>query len=245
MGQVGRPGLSAVGKAEMWERWRSGESISEIARALGKAPGSIFGTLRDKGGVAPPVRRRSSRCLSMTDREEISRGLAAGESFRAIAVRLGRHASTISREVDVNGGRGCYRAQTADERAWHEALRPKACKLAGSARLRRLVAGKLRQDWSPEQIAGWLKVTFPDQDALQVSHETIYVSLYVQAPGVLRKELQRHVRTRRVMRRARGASGSGQGRGQIKDPVSIHERPEEAAERLGVTPRMIRRLTNS
>jgi len=107
MGQVGRPGLSAVGKAEMWERWRNGESISEIARALGKAPGSIFGTLGDKGGVAPPVRRRSWRCLSMTDREEISRGLAAGESFRVIAVRLGRHASTISREVDVNGGRGC------------------------------------------------------------------------------------------------------------------------------------------
>lgn len=231
MGQVGRPGLSAAGKAELWDRWRDGESISDIARALGKAPGSIFCTLRDRGGLVPPVRTRASRCLSMTDREEISRGLAAGESFRSIGARLGRHASTIGREVGVNGGRARYRAQAADERAWRQAQRPKACKLAGNARLRALVAAKLRQDWSPEQIAGWLRIAFPGQDALHVSHETIYVSLYVQARGVLRKELQRHLRTRRVMRRARGASGSGQGRGQIKDPVSIHERPEEVQDR--------------
>lgn len=187
MGQLGRPGLNAVGKAEMWQRWKAGESISEIARALEKGPGSIFGTLRDKGGIAPAPRTRSLRCLSAADREEISRGLAGGESFRCIAARLGRAPSTISREVTRNGGRGKYRASVAEDRTWKRAKRPKRCRLARDPRLRRQVAVKLGQDWSPQQVAGWLRRTWPDDDTMWVSHETIYLSLYVQARGVLRK----------------------------------------------------------
>jgi IS30 family transposase len=231
VGQVGRRGLSAAGKSEMWERWKAGESISEIARALEKGPGSIFGTLRHRGGIAPAVRARSSRCLSVGDREEISRGLAAGDSLRCIATQLRRSPSTISREVERNSGRGKYRAEVAEERAWHHAKRPKQCVLATNSRLRQLVARKLRQDWSPEQIAGWLKVKYPDDQTMHVSHETIYVSLYVQARGVLRKELQQHLRRQRVMRKARTASGSGQGRGRIKDAISISDRPAEVADR--------------
>ena len=144
MGQLGRPGLSAVRRAEMWDRWKVGESISDIARAFEKGPGSIFGTLRDKGGIAPALRRRAAHSLSFDDREEISRGLVTGESYRSIAARLDRSASTVSREVSRNGGRVRYRAQAADDRAWDQARRPKACLLAGNGRLRRLVARKLR-----------------------------------------------------------------------------------------------------
>jgi IS30 family transposase len=231
VGQLGRPGLSAVGKAEMWERWKAGESISDIARALEKGPGSIFGTLRDNGGIAPARRTRSPRCLSAGDREEISRGLAVGESLRCIASRLGRAPSTISREVARNGGRGKYRAGAADDHTWNRARRPKLCLLTRNPRVRRLVAGKLRQDWSPQQIAGWLRRSWPHDDTMWVSHETIYVSLYVQARGALRKELQRHLRTQRVMRRARTAGNKGQGRGQITDAVPISQRPAEVEDR--------------
>ena len=181
MARLGRPGgLSAAGKKELWERWRAGESISDIARALKKPPGSIHGMLRVTGGIAPPHRRRPALALTLAEREEISRGLASGDSMRAIAARLGRPASTVSREVGRNGGRKDYRATKADERAWERARRTKRCVLSVNARLRNLVAEKLREDWSPEQISGWLRRRYPDDEAMRISHETIYRTLFVQ-----------------------------------------------------------------
>ncbi len=175
MARLGRPGgLSAAGKKELWERWRAGESVSDIARALQKPPGSIHGMLEATGGISPPERRRRSCVLAPAEREEISRGLASGESLRAIAARLGRCASTVSREVNRNGGRRRYRAQKAQERASKRARRPKRCLLAIDARLRDVVARKLREDWSPEQISGWLKKRYPDDEAMRISHEIIY-----------------------------------------------------------------------
>jgi IS30 family transposase len=231
MAQRGRPGLSPEQKRELWSRWKAGESLSEIGRALGKQPGSIHGVVASNGGYVPAVRRRSPRVLTITEREEISRGLAEGASLRRIAGRLHRAPSSISREVRRHGGRHRYRAARADERAWDRARRPKPCKLAAVPRLRELVAGKLDEEWSPEQISGWLARTYPSEHALQVSTETIYRSLFVQARGVLRKELTAHLRTRRTMRRSRQATRSGQGRGGIVDAVSIRERPAEASDR--------------
>ena len=231
MAQRGRPGLSPEQKRELWSRWKAGESLSEIGRALGKQAGSIHGVVASNGGYVPAVRRRSPRVLTITEREEISRGLAEGASLRRIAGRLHRAPSSISREVRRHGGRHRYRAARAEERAWDRARRPKPCKLAAVPRLRELVAGKLADDWSPEQISGWLARTYPGEHALQVSTETIYRSLFVQAGGVLRKELTAHLRTRRTMRRSRQATRSGQGRGGIVDAVSIRERPAEASDR--------------
>jgi len=231
MAQRGRPGLSPEQKRELWSRWKAGESLSEIGRALGKQPGSIHGVVASNGGYVPAVRRRSPRVLTISEREEISRGLAEGASLRRIAGRLHRAPSSISREVRRHGGRHRYRAARAEERAWDRARRPKPCKLAAVPRLRELVAGKLADDWSPEQISGWLARTYPGEHALQVSTETIYRSLFVQARGVLRKELTAHLRTRRTMRRSRQATRSGQGRGGIVDAVSIRERPAEASDR--------------
>jgi IS30 family transposase len=231
MAQLGRPGLSAEQKQELWRRWKEGQSLSEIGRALERHAGSIFGVIKDKGGFAPRQRRRGPRALTATEREEMSRGIAAGCSVRAIAAILGRAPSTISREINRNGGRKRYRAARADEAAWVRARRPKPCLLACNARLRVVVAAKLAEDWSPEQIAGWLRVEYPDDDAMRVSHETIYCSLLIQARGVLKKELLSHLRSRRVMRRAKVSSRSGQGRGGITDAVSIRERPPEAADR--------------
>jgi IS30 family transposase len=231
MAQRGRPGLSPEQKRELWSRWKAGESLSEIGRALGKQPGSIHGVVASNGGYVPAVRRRSARVLTITEREEISRGLAEGASLRRIAGRLHRAPSSISREVARHGGRHRYRAARAQERAWDRARRPKPCKLAAVPRLRELVAGKLAEEWSPEQISGWLARTYPGEHALQVSTETIYRSLFVQARGVLRKELTAHLRTRRTMRRSRQATRSGQGRGGIVDAVSIRERPAEASDR--------------
>jgi IS30 family transposase len=231
MAQRGRPGLSPEQKRELWSRWKAGESLSEIGRALGKQAGSIHGVVASNGGYVPAVRRRSPRVLTITEREEISRGLAEGASLRRIAGRLHRAPSSISREVRRHGGRHRYRAARAEERAWDRARRPKPCKLAAVPRLRELVAGKLADDWSPEQISGWLARTYPGEHALQGSTETIYRSLFVQARGVLRKELTAHLRTRRTMRRSRQATRSGQGRGGIVDAVSIRERPAEASDR--------------
>jgi IS30 family transposase len=231
MAQRGRPGLSPEQKRELWSRWKAGESLSEIGRALGKQPGSIHGVVASNGGYVPAVRRRSARVLTITEREEISRGLAEGASLRRIAGRLHRAPSSISREVARHGGRHRYRAARAQERAWDRARRPKPCKLAAVPRLRELVAAKLAQEWSPEQISGWLARTYPGEQDLQVSTETIYRSLFVQARGVLRKELTAHLRTRRTMRRSRQATRSGQGRGGIVDAVSIRERPAEASDR--------------
>ena len=231
MAQRGRPGLSPEQKRELWSRWKAGESLSEIGRALGKQPGSIHGVVASNGGYVPAVRRRSSRLLTISEREEISRGLAEGASLRRIAGRLHRAPSSISREVARHGGRHPYRAARAEQRAWDRARRPKPCKLAAVPRLRELVAGKLDEEWSPEQISGWLARTYPGEQDLQVSTETIYRSLFVQARGVLRKELTAHLRTRRTMRRSGQATRSGQGRGGIVDAVSIRERPAEASDR--------------
>ena len=231
MAQRGRPGLSPEQKRELWSRWKAGESLSEIGRALGKQPGSIHGVVASNGGYVPAVRRRSAWVLTISEREEISRGLAEGASLRRIAGRLQRAPSSISREVARHGGRHRYRAARAEERAWDRARRPKPCKLAAVPRLRELVAGKLAEEWSPEQISGWLARTYPGEQDLQVSTETIYRSLFVQARGVLRKELTAHLRTRRTMRRSRQATRSGQGRGGIVDAVSIRERPAEASDR--------------
>ena len=229
---MGRPGgLSEAGKKELWERWKAGESISDIPRALKKPPGSIHGMLKAQGGIAPPHGRRSRLALTLDEREEISRGLAAGESLRAIAARLGRSASTVCREVNRNGGRGGYRAAKAEERAWVRARRPKCCLLAMNDSLCDLVAGKLREDCSPEQISGWLKRRYPDDEAMGISHETIYRTLFVQAKGALKRELLAHLRSGRMMRKSRRASTAGQRRGQINDAVSMRERPPEAEDR--------------
>ena len=223
--------MSAASKRELWERWRAGESISDIARALHKAPGSIHGMLEATGGFSPPERRRRRCALIPAEREEISRGLASGESLRAIATRLGRCASTVCREVNRNGGRRNYRAQKAEEQALKRARRPKRCLLAIDERLRDVVARKLREDWSPEQISGWLKREYPDDEAMRISHETIYRTLFVQARGALKRELLAQLRSRRMMRKGCHASTRGQPRGQIKEAVSIRERPPEAEDR--------------
>jgi IS30 family transposase len=231
MAQLGRPGMSAQQKAELWARWTQGESLSDIARALGKNGGSIFGVLRLCGGIAPRARLRSSGTLSAEEREEISRGLAANASLRAIAKGIGRAPSTVSREITRNGGKSSYRASEADNKAWDRARRPKKCLLATNGKLRAIVASKLRLQWSPQQIAGWLKTAYPTNRDLHVSHETIYRTLFVQARGALKKALQRHLRSGRVMRHARTATRKGQVRYQIVDAVSIRERPPEIEDR--------------
>ena len=223
--------MSAREKVELWKRRKRGESLSDIGRALGRIPGAVHHVVSARGGIPPPSRTRSRRSLTLTEREEISRGLARGYSVRQIGVRLSRAPSTISREVRRNGGRRQYRASVADARAWDRARRPKPCRLALSPLLRALVAEKLAADWSPQQIAGWLKRTFPKDPCLHVSHETIYLSLFVQSRGVLKKALNAHLRRRRRMRRSKHASTAGQCRGQIIDAVSIRERPAEAADR--------------
>ena len=233
MAQMGRRGLSAEQKRELWQRWRAGQSLTEIGRALGKHSSSIHFVISPNGGFLPRTRRRRGTALTLFEREEISRGLAQGGwSMRAMAASLGRAPSTISREVARAGGPSGYRAAGADERAWNAARRPQPCLLARNMRLRRIVARKLARDWSPEQISGWLVRTYPDDKAMRVSAETIYRSLFIQARGVLKKELQAHLRSRRTMRRSKRASTHGQpGRGDIADAVSIRERRAEAADR--------------
>ena len=225
MALMGRPGLSQAKKDELWSRFTAGETFTAIARALGKPVGSIYGVVRLRGGIAPRARRRAFRAVTSVEREAISRGLAQGESVRAIASALARAPSTISREILRNGGRHRYRALDADARAWQEAKRPKVCRLASSARLRAVVTAKLEAKWSPVQIAGWLMREYPDDPSMRVSHETIYRSLFVQARGALKRELTAHLRTRRPMRRSKRSTTAGQTRGQIIDAVSIAERP--------------------
>jgi IS30 family transposase len=231
MGQMGRPGLSDAQKAELWDRWKHGQSLSEIGRALGKHAGSIHGVVSSHGGFMPAVRRRSRWTLTLAEREEISRGMAADASIRQIAAKLGRSPSTVSRELHRHGGPTQYRAAEADAQAWERARRPKPCRLATHPALQRMVAHKLTLDWSPEQISGWLKRTFPHHGHMRVSHETIYRSLFIQARGVLKKELMGHLRSRRMMRRAKSASTAGQPRGQIIDGLSIRYRPAEVNDR--------------
>ena len=224
-------GLSPGQRCDLWSRWKDGQSLSDIARALEKPPGSVFGYIVANGGIVPRPRCRSARALRFAEREDISRGLSQGESLRSIAARLDRPTSTISREVTRGGGREHYRAGDADALAWARARRPKLCKLAREYRLRSRVACKLGQNWSPEQISGWLKGRFPNDERMHISHETIYRSLFIQARGVLKKELQANLRTRRKMRRSKHATAKGQHRGQIIEAVSISERPAEVADR--------------
>ncbi|NOX95210.1 MAG: IS30 family transposase [Alphaproteobacteria bacterium] len=212
-------------RSEIWDHWKRGETMNSIGRLFDRGHSSIFSVLAPTGGIRPPVRKRSRLALSLSEREEISRGLNCGLSLRTIAGRLQRSPSTISREVQRNGGRDRYRASHSDQAAWDRGHRPKLCKLAGNGFLRRVVSGKLRQDWSPQQIAGWLKRTYPKSEHHHVSHETIYRSLFIQARGVLKKELLDHLRAKRAIRRSRQASLKRSGIGQIKDAVSIHERP--------------------
>ena len=231
MAVVARIWFTPKQRAELWERWRAGQCVSDIARALERRNKSgVQRILALGGGISPPVRRRAAGALRPEEREEISRGIAAGRSMRQIAANLGRAASTVSREVKRNAGRGAYRASEADTGAWARALRPKRCRLATHARLRWRVAEKLALQWSPEQISGWLKRDFPAEEGMQVSHETIYRSLFVQARAVLKKELMAHLRTARQMRQAKGGTTKN-GLGQIVDAVSIRERPAEVEDR--------------
>ena len=226
-----RLGLSSIDKREIWSRWKAGETLHEIGRAYGKCHNTIRAVLLPRGGIPPLARRRSRWALTFAERENISRGMATGLSMREIARHLHRAVSTVSREVARHGGRPAYRAYAADQQAWNAALRPKRCLLAGNSDLRDVVASKLMLDWSPEQIAGWLKAQYPNNESMRVSHETIYRSLFIQARGVLKKELMDHLRSKRRMRRSRHASEHGHSRGQIVDAISIRERPAEAEDR--------------
>ena len=218
-------------KELMWDRWQAGESLHSIARLFDRSHPSIQGILARTGGIRPPKRRRSRLALTMAEREEISRGVVAGRSIRSIASALGRAPSTVSRELRRNGGRHCYRANTADKAAWDRAHRPKPCKLAQNPVLARLVAEKLQLQWAPRQIAGWLKRMHPGNEALQVSHETIYKTLFIQARGALKKELLQHLRKTRAMRRSRHHTQKTDDHGRITNAVSIRERPVEAEDR--------------
>lgn len=226
-----RSRLSPTQKTDIWRRWKAGQSLHEIGRAYGKPHPSIRGVLLPRGGIPPIARRRSRLALTFVEREDLSRGIAAGSSLREIAKHLDRAVSTVSREVSRHGGRPAYRAHQADDQAWDSALRPKRCLLAGNHKLRDMVASKLILDWSPEQISGWLKIRYPNNESMRVSHETIYRSLFVQARGVLKKELMDHLRSKRRMRRSRHFSEHGHSRGQIVDAISIRERPAEAEDR--------------
>lgn len=218
-------------KNELWQRWRRGETLRQIAGALHRRSSSIYEYVGTEGGIAPRRRRRSRLALTTTEREEISRRLARGDSIRAIGRVLGRAPSTISREVARNYGRSEYRAAAADRRAWRRTQRPKSCRLAARPRLRRIVAAKLARQWSPQQISGWLRRTFPSNPELQVSHETIYRSLFIQSRGVLKRALRGHLRRQRSFRHARASAQMRPKQGQIIDAVSIRQRPGEVEDR--------------
>jgi IS30 family transposase len=222
---------SAAQRAEIWDRWQAGESMSSIGRRFDRESSSVFSVIAPTGGIRPATRRRAPRALSLGEREEISRGLSAHCSLRRIASLLGRSPSTISREILRNGGPDRYRAARSDQAAWDRALRPKVCKLACRPLLTRTVSSKLQRKWSPEQIAGWLKRAYPREPQNQVSHETIYRSLFIQTRGVLKKELLEHLRAKRTIRRSRHASLKRNGLGQIKDAVSIRDRPASVEDR--------------
>src|SRR5258708_4962145 len=222
-------GFTAAEKTELWDRWQRGESLKAIGRAFGKPSSSIYFQMAPHGGIRPPVRQRSRLALTLAEREEISRGITAHQSARSMARLLGRSPSTVSREISRNGGYDRYRAALADERAWVRTRRPK--RLTNNPGLRQAVVRKLRLNWSPEQIAGWLKRTHPEDEFYHVSHETIYRSLFVQARGVLKKELLSHLRSKRTIRRSKRTDPNGDRRGQIKDIVSISARPATVEDR--------------
>ncbi len=230
MARQHRQRLSPADIDEIWRRMRAGHSMKPTARALGLPTSTVRSYLVRCGGIMPDPRHRPARRLSLAEREEISRGLAAGRSLRVIAAELGRAPSTISREVAGNGGRPGYRATVADQTAWAKATRPKVCKLATNPVLAGIVTAKLQRRWSPQQIAGWLKRTYPDDPGMHVSHESIYRTLFVQSRGALRKELTAYLRTGRVIRRAQGMR-LPDGRGSRPGIVNISQRPAEAKDR--------------
>ena len=225
-----RRGYTAAELAEVFDRWQRGESSGGIARALNRGS-NVYMLLARHGGIRPRTRCRSARALTVAEREEISRGIASGRSLRSIARILSRAPSTLSREVRRNGGRRRYRAAEADKQAWKRARRPKRCRLVCRPRLRQLVEEKLREAWAPQQITGWLKRTYPGDEFYQVSHETIYRSLFIQARGAFKKELTRYLRSKRTIRRSRHAIRKGRGGGQIQDLISIRERPATVEDR--------------
>ncbi len=222
--------LSPADIEEIWSRLRSGHSVKPTARALGMPTATVRDYLVRCGGIRPDPRHRAAGRLSLEEREEISRGLAAGLSLRAVALGLGRSPSTVSREVASNGGPRHYRATVADRQAWAKATRPKVCKLATNPVLAGIVTDKLQHRWSPQQIAGWLKLTYPDGPGMHVSHESIYRTLFVQSRGALRKELTAYLRTGRVIRRSHGVR-LPDGRGVRPGIVNISERPAEVEDR--------------
>jgi len=224
-------GLSRDERVELWLRYRAGEPIWKIALALSRSKNTVGFVLDGTGGISPPLRTRAPRSLSLTEREEISRGLAAGQSLRSIARALGRAPSSVSREVCRNGGSRAYRANRADQHAWRRARRPKQCRLAREVRLREHVAARLQQKWSPEQISAWLVRRYPADQSMRVSHETIYRTLYVQTRGALKRELTAYLRSGRARRGARHTEGRGARGGSIVGALSISERPAEAADR--------------
>ncbi len=222
---------TAEQKTEMWDRWQHGESLSAIGRVFDRPSSSIFSQLSPTGGIRPPPRHRTRLALTLCEREEISRGIACDLSLRTIANELGRSPSTISREVNRNGGLKAYRASEADKATWDRAHRPKPCKLAQHPMLKRIVASKLKMNWSPKQIDGWLKRQYPDDENRHVSHETIYRSLFIQARGVLKKELLQYLRSQRTIRRSRQHNMKNEGLGKISNAVSIRERPASVEDR--------------
>ena len=231
MGRRARIRYTESQRALMWERWRAGDSLQQIAQLFDRHHPSIQAILRKTGGIQPPERRRSRLALSLAEREEISRAVVAGQSIRAIAAGMGRAPSTVSREIHRNGGAESYRANRADQAAWDRATRPKICKLVKNRSLVHVVAEKLQRLWSPEQIAGWLKRTYPGDESNQVSHEAIYRTLYIQARGALKKELVEHLRRTRIMRRSRHHTQKTDNHGRIVDAVSISERPATVEDR--------------
>ncbi len=222
---------TAEHKAFMWERWKKGDSLESIARVFDRHHPSIERILRAHGGIRPPTRTRSRLALSLAEREEISRGVARNQSIRGIARQINRPPSTISRELTRNGGYEHYRASSADQAAWARAHRPKPCKLVENRALARLVARKLQLEWAPEQIAGWLKHTYPDDECYHVSHETIYKSLFIQARGALKQELLQHLRRPRMMRRSRHHTQKTPEHGRLTNTVSIRKRPSSVKDR--------------
>lgn len=223
--------FSEEDKATIWKMREAGVPVKRIAKHLGRQNSSLRRFIADHGGTRPTARERSELRLSLVEREEISRGLAAGWSIRAIAEELGRSPSTVCREVNANGGRKKYRALVADRAAGRRALRPKRAKLSRCRRLRGVVERKLEAKWSPQQISAWLASQYADRPEMQVSHETIYQSLFVQSRGALRKELHSCLRTGRAMRRAKAYTKGHVGQGQIRDMVMISERPAEVKDR--------------
>jgi IS30 family transposase len=224
-------GLSGETVEGIWELRARGLSDREIGRRLGLARGTVSNHLARAGGIRPRARRRAERCLSLEEREEISRGIARGHSARTIARALRRSHTTIARELKRCGGRWRYRAHAAEREAWARARRPRPTKLELCPELRWLVEERLCDDNSPEQIAGWLRLAYPDNEAMRVSHETIYRALYVQARGGLKRELTKHLRKGRSRRYARQQSSKAQGQGKLTDMVMISERPPEVEDR--------------